>query len=312
MTRREISVAIPTRGRPDVLARTLERLRREAAAGAHFETIVVSNADDPQPHATAAVVDAAAASGLDARHLVIDRSGASAGRNAGWRAAMTPLVLFLGDDMLATPGLVAIHIEEHRRHARLGDAVLGHVRWSPELRVTPFMRWLDRGIQFDWATIPASGVAAWWHFYTANASVKRELLERVGGFDEVAFPFFYEDLELAERMDAAAGLQLHYRPKAVVEHLHPTTVADWRGRLRGVAVAERRFLDRHPDARPYFYELFTAALAAPRARGRGARLAPFIKREVPWLGPRVWASVDAYYAQLLAADYLEAWSSASF
>jgi GT2 family glycosyltransferase len=310
MTQPDISVAIPTRGRPGALARTLERLQTEAAAGARFETIVVSNADDREPRATASVVDSAAGRGLDARHLVTERSGASAGRNAAWRAAATPLVLFLGDDMLARPGLVAIHIETHRRHARLGDAVLGHVRWSPELRVTPFMRWLDRGIQFDWSTIPPSGVAGWWHFYTANASVKRELLERVDGFDEIEFPFFYEDLELAQRMDAAAGLQLHYRPEAAVEHLHPTTVADWRARLRGIAVAERRFLYRHPDARPYFYELFTAAMAAPRARGRGARLAPFIGRDVPWFGPRVWASVDAYYAQLLAPDYLEAWAAA--
>ncbi len=310
MTEPEISVAIPTRGRPDALARTLERLGREAAAGARFETIVVSNADDPEPRATASVLDAAASGGLDARHLVIERSGASAGRNAAWRAATAPIVLFLGDDMLATPGLVAIHVESHRRHAGLGDAVLGHVRWSPELRVTPFMRWLERGIQFDWTTIPASGAAGWWHFYTANASVKRELLERVGGFDEIAFPFFYEDLELAARMDAAAGLTLHYRSDAVVEHLHPTTVADWRGRLRGIAAAERRFLDRYPEARPYFYELFTSALAAPRAKGRGARLARFIGRGVPWFGPRVWASVDAYYAQLLAPDYLEAWAAA--
>jgi GT2 family glycosyltransferase len=310
MTGPQISVAIPTRGRPDVLARTLERLERESAAGARFETIVVSNADDPDPHATAAAVDAASVRGLDARHLVIARAGASAGRNAGWRAASAPLVLFLGDDMLARPGLVAIHVETHRRHSQLGDAVLGHVRWSPELRVTPFMRWLDRGIHFDWETIPASGVAGWWHFYTANASVKRELLERVGGFDEIDFPFLYEDIDLAQRMDAEAGLRPHYRPEAVVEHLHETTVEDWRERLRDTAVAEWRFLARNPDARPYFYELFSAAMAAPRAKGWGARLAPLIGRGVPWFGPRVWASVDAYYAQLLAPDFLRAWSAA--
>jgi glycosyltransferase involved in cell wall biosynthesis len=255
-------------------------------------------------------VAAATARGLHARHLIAQRAGASAARNAGWRAATARLVLFLGDDMLATPGLVAIHVETHRGHPRLGSAVLGHVRWSPELRVTPFMRWLDHGVHFDWATIPESGVAGWWHFYTANASVKRELLERVDGFDEVNFPFHYEDIELAQRMDAAAGLRPHYRSDAVVEHLHPTTVADWRQRLRGIAVAERRFLERHPDAQPYFYDLFTAALAAPRAHGRGARLAPFIGRGVPWFGPRVWASVDAYYAQLLAPDFLEAWAAA--
>jgi GT2 family glycosyltransferase len=188
--------------------------------------------------------------------------------------------------------------------------VLGHVRWADELRVTPFMRWLDRGVHFDWATIPASGVARWWHFYTANVSVKRALLERVGGFDEVEFPFHYEDIELAYRMDAAVGLRVHYRRDAEVEHLHPTSVADWRRRLRAIAAAERRFLDRCPHARPYFHELFSAAAAAPRARGRGARLARYVQPDTPWLGARVWASVDAHFAQLLAPEFLAGWEAA--
>jgi GT2 family glycosyltransferase len=154
-------------------------------------------------------------------------------------------------------------------------------------------------------------VAAWWHFYTANVSVKRALLEQVDGFDEVEFPFHYEDLELARRMDAAVGgLRVHYRRDADVEHLHPTTVEDWRARLRGIAAAERRFVARYPEARPYFFELFSAALGAPRARGWSAKLAPFVGRSVPWLGPRVWGSVDAYYSQLLAPDFLQGWSDA--
>jgi len=310
MTVPEITVAIPTLGRAAVLARTLSRLERERGSAPPFEVVVASDAADPDRDASEQAVGSAAARGLDARHVDASRPGASAARNAAWRQARGPLVLFLGDDMLPMPGLVAAHLDAHALHPGLGDAALGHVRWSSELRVTPFMRWLDQGLHFDWATIPPSGVGGWWHFYTANVSVKRELLERVGGFDEIDFPFHYEDLELAARMNAVAGLRPHFRPDAVVEHLHPTTVDDWRARLRGIAAAERRFLERHPGADPYFYDLFSSALAAPRAKGWGARLARVIPRGVPWFGPRAWASVEAYYGQLLAPEFMAGWEEA--
>lgn len=310
MSDRAITIAIPTLGRPSVLARTLERLLHQRAATPPFDVVVASDAADPDRGASGQVVKVAAARGLIARHVSAARAGASAARNAAWRDASAELVLFLGDDMLPTPGLVAAHVETHARHRELGDAVLGHVRWAPELRVTPFMRWLDRGVHFDWATIPESGVGGWWHFYTANVSVKRALLERVGGFDEAEFPFHYEDIELAARMNEEAGLRPYYRADAVVEHLHPTTLDDWRSRLRGIAAAERRFVTRYPQWPPYFHDLFAAAMRAPRAKGRGARLARVIPPSVPWLGPRAWSSVDAYYAQLLAPEFMAGWSEA--
>ena len=37
------------------------------------------------------------------------------------------------------------------------------------------MEWLDDGVQFDYGRIEGTE-AGWWHFYTANVSVKRVLL----------------------------------------------------------------------------------------------------------------------------------------
>ena len=76
--------------------------------------------------------------------------------------------------------------------------MLGHVRWAREVRVTPFMHWLEHGVQFDYPAI--DGIeAGWGRFYGANVSAKRELVERVGGFDEVRLPYGYEDLDFGYR-----------------------------------------------------------------------------------------------------------------
>ena len=51
-------------------------------------------------------------------------------------------------------------------------AVVGEVRWARELKVTPFMRWLERGVQFEFSSI--RGIeASWAHLYSSNSSIKR-------------------------------------------------------------------------------------------------------------------------------------------
>jgi GT2 family glycosyltransferase len=287
-----------------MLRRVLDHLDHQTAPASEFEVVVVADAkDDRGDELDAAVADRRYAS----RRLQADRPGASAARNLGWRSAAAPIVLFIDDDVLPERTFIAEHLAAHRRWAATEVGVLGRLRWADELRVTPFMRWVERGIQFDFDAI--DGVdAGWGRFYTANASVKRELLERVDGFDE-SLPFHYEDLDLAKRM-LAHGFRLHYNPAAVAEHLHALTIEGYKERMRGVGVAERAFVARHPDVRPYFHDLFTRKLAAPPARGRGARLAGIVSPGMPFLGPRVWRSADAVWSQTLGVHFMEGWEAA--
>jgi hypothetical protein len=182
--------------------------------------------------------------------------------------------------------------------------VLGQVRWAPHLRVTPFMRWLDHGVQFEYAVIERHG-AGWPHLYTANVSLKAELLEAVHGFDEERFPFLYEDTDLGLRL-AEHGLEVHYDPTAVGDHHHEPTVEAWRGRMAAVAAAERMFVTVHPDQRPYFRERLGAALEARRSLGLGRLLAGRVTPDT-MIGRRVWRSIDRYYGRQLAPAFLAAW-----
>lgn len=299
----ELSIVIPTLGRHETLSRVLDRLARQSSP-ACFEVLVVADAAEPDPGRLDRL---AADRPYPLRRLAGSRPGASAARNAGIEAAAAALVLFLDDDVMPQSQLVAEHISRHADHPDEEVGVLGLVRWADELRVTPFMRWLERGVHFDFAGIDGEE-AGWGRFYTANASLKRSMLERVGGFDEERLPFGYEDLDLAYRMHAH-GFRLLFNPRAVGEHLHEMTLDSLRERAPRMAESERAFCAKHPEIPPYFLELFRAAASAPPAHGRLARLARFVPPGVPLLGPRVWGSVDARFKQALAPDFLRAWDA---
>lgn len=305
--RPDLSVVIPTFRRPDALGRTLAALEAQTLPPDRFEVLVVDDPVDDDPAAVAAV---AAAERRPYRLLVLHREarGVSAARNTGWRAAGAPVVLFLGDDILASPATLAEHVAWHERHPEETSGVLGPVVWAAELDVTPFMRWLEHGFQFDFGAI-AGDEASWAHFYTSNGSVKRALLERLDGFDEHGFPFGYEDLDLGRRA-ADHGFRLFFNRAAVAEHLHATDVAEWRRRMATVAGAERRWVALHPDLPAWFHDRFAAANArrrVPRPLGRAASRVP---PRVPVVGGLAARLADLHFRQELAPSFLHAWQRA--
>ena len=303
MAAAELSVVVSTLDSPSTLARVLDALERQTVAPA--EVLVAIDAAAPDREATlAAIGERPYPLGLAEPTL----PGAAANRNAGLRAARSELVLFCDDDAVPDPPVVAEHLAWHERHPGPEVAVLGHVRWADGIRVTPFMRWLDQGVLFDYGRI--EGIeAGWGRFYTANVSLRRAFVARVGGFDEERFPYPYEDVEFAYRADRL-GLRLLYNRDAVAQHLRAYDLADYERRVRGIARAERQFVRVHPELRPWFYDLYSEAARAAPASGRGRHLIGRIPRSTPLLGERAWASADLYYRQRLAPAFLAAWEEA--
>lgn len=301
----DLSVVIPTYRRRDALPRALAALELQTLAPECFEVIVVDDPAEDDPSAVAAVVDSASRP-FSTRQLSRERAGVSAARNAGWRAARAPLVAFIGDDILLAPRALEEHLHEHRREPDRCVGVLGPVVWARDIRVTPFMRWLERGIQFDYGSLPA-GEATWAHFYTSNVSVKRSMLEAVEGFDEQRFPFLYEDLDVGYRM-AAHGFRMVFNRRAVGEHLHETRPEDWFGRMAATARAERTWVTLHPELPAYFHDRFRRAAEGPPGSPLAARAIGFVPPRLPVLGPRIWASADRFFSRRLAPSFLEAWA----
>lgn len=301
-----LSLVVPTLGRLGTLGQALRHLDVQTAPAADFEVIVVADAKLGQVSELDRLLE-----GRDyrLRRLQAALPGASAARNAGWRAADASLLLFIDDDILADPALVEEHLRWHDRHPSREFGVLGRVRWAGSLQVTPFMRWLEHGIQFNFPSI-VGAETEWGNFYTANVSVKRVLVERAGGFDERRLPYGYEDLDLALRMHRRDGFRLLYNRDAAAEHLHAMDLDFWKRRVARIAASERQFVELHPEIPAYFYKMFTEAAARPRVDGHGERLARFLPRGLPLVGPYVWSRADRFYRQTLAGPFLEAWRAA--
>lgn len=301
----QISVVIPTLRNYELLARVLRGFECQDVPPGTFEVIVAVDTADPDPAAVQTVIGER---GYPVRMVTGGRPGASSNRNAGWRAARAPIVLFCDDDTIPAPELVREHLSWQRRFPGPEIAVIGHVRWAPELTVTPFMRWLDRGIQFDFGAISGEE-ASWANLYSSNCSLKRSLLVLVNGYDEDRFPYGYEDLDLGLRA-REHGLRVLYNRRAIVDHWRTMTVALWQARAPRLAAMEWRFCQVHPDADPWFWRMFSDAASRPPQRGRAATLVAVVPRRLPWLGPLVWNLADLYWRQQIAPQFLAAWTAA--
>jgi hypothetical protein len=168
------------------------------------------------------------------------------------------------------------------------------------------MVWLDHGIQFNYPSIRGTEAGPG-HLYTANVSLKRAALERVGGFDAERYPFLYEDIDLGVRL-FEQGFRLIYDKDAAAEHLHEVTLERWKSRMAIQARAERSWIRHHPGEEPYFYTRFSEALRHPAAQGRiGRALLPHVPRTTPVIGERVWRRADLYFRQQLGRPFVDAW-----
>jgi glycosyltransferase involved in cell wall biosynthesis len=290
----ELTVIIPTRARWPILARTLDGLAAQTVKG--FEIIVVVDGEDDDVPDLPGV-----------RVIVKAHGGPGAARNAGAAAATTPLILFLGDDIIPTPGFIEHHLERHNREPDETVAVLGHVQWHPSLRGDRLNKWLDWShAQFDYDSIIGDD-AGFGRFFSCNVSLKRTFFLGAGGFDE-DFTYYYEDLDCGWRLNDH-GLRLRYEPDALTHHLHRY---DWRGierRMEGTAVGERMMMAKHPGFQPWFAERMRAAAdSKPRSL-----IWPVLVDLVPARAPRVRAAIERRagdtYFQHLAPAFFNAWQA---
>jgi len=302
----ELSVVLSTLGNHQLLGRVLDGYEVQDADPGSFEVLVVADRAEPDPAAVRAAVGERP---YPVRMLTGSVPGLSANRNTGWRTAGAPVVLFTDNDTIPDQHLVSEHLAWHRQHPAVEVAVVGLVRWARGIKVTPFMRWLERGVQFDYHSIPGTA-ASWAHLYGANSSIKVAMLERVNGYDEARFPYGYEDLDWGYRA-RDHGLRVLLNRRAVVAHWREMTVADWQARAPRLAVSEWRFCRLHPDVPPWFHRLFSEAAALPDGGRRSAALARLVPPRTPWLGPFVWARAGLHWRQQIAPYFLDAWDAAA-
>jgi glycosyltransferase involved in cell wall biosynthesis len=241
-----LGIVIPTYNRVDALITCLGHLERQTMSD--FEVIVV---DDGSTDATArTVAQFQLQTSLRLRYVHQPNSGPARARNLGISLLRAPICLMIGDDIFASPDLVATHLLLHQRRPELHVAGLGLTLWSETgQKVSKFMRWLDTGgLQFAYGDLLNGIHPDWKHFYTSNLSAKTELLKRYPF--NTTFPHAAaEDMELGYRLQSQHGLELVFMPSAVAYHLHPTSFRAACRRMLKVGPSSRLLHELWPELR---------------------------------------------------------------
>jgi glycosyltransferase involved in cell wall biosynthesis len=236
------SVVIPTFERPETLRQVLEALGRQAGS-VDFEVIVV---DDGSRDATPERLRA-----LDPpypfRSFRQENSGPAAARNRGVEEARGRYILFLGDDTVPEPDLLAVHARAHAEPRPCPVAVLGYTTWPRDRRVSPFLHHINEyGLQFGYGLIEDPESVPFNFFYTSNISLPRALLRAAGLFDTTFPHAAWEDIEIAYRM-MRMGMKILYRPAAVARHYPDITFDSFRRRQEKAGEAAAIFYEKHPE-----------------------------------------------------------------
>lgn len=220
-----ITVVIPSYNRKNILVQCLNALFEQTYPKKDFEIILI---DDGSTDGTDVIVNKIKEkSPIKLKYFKQKNKGPAAARNIGIQNASGKVVLFIGDDIIASPTLLEEHSKWHRQYQEENVAVLGYVTWSHLLSITPFMHWLEEsGVQFYYTSIKDNvEVDPQNYFYTSNISVKKDFLVDNGFFDEIFRYAAYEDIELGGRLKKK-GLILKYNKNAIVYHDHYTSIDD--------------------------------------------------------------------------------------
>ena len=218
----DLSIVIPTRNRLPALHRVMSALNAQKLPDGRFEVIVT--VDGPADREQAALTDLT--SGLRCTFVEGAPDGPAAARNRALPVVRAPLVLFLNDDVVPAPTLVAEHLSAHRTTVRPA-MVLGSAPWAiahPDRVLDRLVRESSIVFFFDQMAGPrACDPSRDWgfrHAWTLNLSLPTDALRAAGGFaTSLRFPV-YEDVEMAHRVIVATGMPVLFRPAAVVTHEH--------------------------------------------------------------------------------------------
>ncbi|HSI14711.1 MAG TPA: glycosyltransferase [Chthoniobacter sp.] len=267
----KFSVVIPTCRRPDMLARCLRSLD-----GAEAEIIVSDDSDDDRTR------DLLAREFPKVRWLQGPRLGPAANRNRGARSAAGEWIVFVDDDCEPQAGW----LEGLAQASGDTDVIEGRVI-APGATDSPFEEHVEN----------LRGGVLW----SCNLAVRRDVFERLGGFDEGFREAGGEDMEFAWRV-ARANLRVKFAPEALVHH--PPRYIGWRG------LGRRTWMIR-------WMSLYRFKTGEARSLAEGFRdectlllrqTAQLVtRREEPWPRRRVFAVAWRWFTFPLVLPYILYW-----
>jgi GT2 family glycosyltransferase len=207
------------------------------------------------------------------RFLRDTNQGPATARNRGLKEARGSIVAFTDDDCLPTPTWLEA----------IAEAMRDPAVWAVNGPVTSAVPPIDPYVH-SLSTRREDGVA------TANLAVRKEMLTAVGGFDETFTAPYFEDFDLAKRLEAVYGA-IAWRDAVVVEHPHrqaPFTKAFQTARFyRFLPYMQRKHPGFWPDAMAGIRRRSLAKLALV-AVGLSPLLGAPVSLAIAWVGLFAW------------------------
>jgi GT2 family glycosyltransferase len=222
-----LSVVIPTFERPDDLKKCLESLSYQNQIGAPSFEIIVS--DDSESSDSIILVE------KEFPKVVFGKgkkNGPAGNRNAGVRRAKGVWIIFIDDDCIADKNFLNAYSKAIKDNPK---AILFEGKIYPD---RPRKTWAECCPENSHGDM----------FWTSNLCVKKDVFNKVGGFDE-RFKVAYEDIDFAYRVNSL-GLQSKFVKEASV--CHPWRTLKHEGnnwKPKGFEVSELlKFIDKHPKS----------------------------------------------------------------
>ena len=178
--------------------------------------------------------------------------GPAAARNLGIKAAQSPLIVFVGDDILPERDFLQEHLNAHRENDNVETAILGHISWPKDMPINSLMKHIDGmgAEQFSYFYFKNQQEYDYRHFYTANISIKREMLFKEDRWFDTDFPYAaYEDVELSYRL-SKRGMKIIYNEKPVGYHYHYHQIWSFTERQYRAGLMAMVLGNKHPQVRP--------------------------------------------------------------
>jgi glycosyltransferase involved in cell wall biosynthesis len=262
----KVSVVIPSHNRRESVLLTLESLARQTLAANTFEVIVALDATiDGSDQAIAARPWP-----FRIRTVIPQGRGAASARNAGAALAIGDRLVFLDDDIVVDPEFLEAHLSDEPDSVIVGQSaptLQGKDWFSASLQVWWENRFIDMskpGYRFAFTDV-----------MSGNLSLRREIFDRVGGFD--AGLHCREDYEFGLRL-LEAGARLSYVPSARGLHFDRSDLRRNLARARAEGIADVQIARKHPHLTT---QMMFSNLKAPY---RSARVLRFALFRVPRLG----------------------------
>jgi GT2 family glycosyltransferase len=137
--------------------------------------------------------------------------------NNAVKKAIGDLVVLLNSDIHPKLGYISATLKHFKDPKVFGVsfAEVGHENYGK-------VYWKDGYIQIMPGKSDKTHIAA--YISGGSSIVRRDLFLKLGGFDTIYKPFYFEDLDLGLR-SWRSGYKMLFEPKAIVEHQHEQTIS---------------------------------------------------------------------------------------